>query len=115
MPSNSEPHPYHVMTKPIGAICNLDCQYCFYLSKQNLYPETRDFKMKDEVLEEYVKQYIKQPAEEVTFTWQGGEPTLMGLDFYKKVIAYQQKHNPENNLVLIFLCNCSHVDSHHRP
>lgn len=99
MPSKSAAHPYHVITKPIGAICNLDCQYCFYLSKQNLYPDTQDFKMKDEVLEEYVKQYIEQPADDVTFTWQGGEPTLMGLDFYKKVIDYQKKHNPENKTI----------------
>ncbi len=85
--------PFNVITKPIGAICNLDCEYCFYLRKQSLYPDTSDFKMTEDVLEEYVQGYLDQPAEEVTFTWQGGEPTLMGLDFYKKVVEYQEKYN----------------------
>jgi len=95
----SRPHPFHVITKPIGAVCNLDCQYCFYLSKRNLYPDTRNFKMQDDVLEEYIKQYIQQPAQEITFTWQGGEPTLMGLEFYKKVVKYQEKHNPDGKVI----------------
>jgi uncharacterized protein len=80
------------MTKPNGAICNLDCKYCYFLSKEMMYPGSR-FRMADELLETFVKQYIEsQRAPEVTFAWQGGEPTLMGLDFFERVIHYQQKH-----------------------
>ncbi|MXY27479.1 anaerobic sulfatase maturase, partial [Candidatus Poribacteria bacterium] len=69
------PRVFHVMTKPIGPICNLDCEYCFYLDKEKLYPETRSFRMTDAILEDYVKQYIEaQQVNEVTFAWQGGEP-----------------------------------------
>ena len=78
---------FHVMTKPIGPICNLDCKYCFYLEKENLYPDTRNWTMPPEVLERYIQQYIAaQPADEVHFAWQGGEPTLLGLDFFRNVI-----------------------------
>ena len=87
------PHAFHVMTKPIGPICNLDCEYCFYLDKEKLYPNTRSFRMTDEVLENYVRQYIEaQQVNEVTFAWQGGEPTLMGLDFFRRAVEYQKKY-----------------------
>jgi uncharacterized protein len=80
------------MTKPRGAICNLDCEYCYFLSKEMLYPGSR-FRMAAELLEEYVKQYIEaQRVPEATFAWQGGEPTLMGLDFYKLAVQLQRKH-----------------------
>ncbi|MCA9969331.1 MAG: anaerobic sulfatase maturase [Anaerolineales bacterium] len=83
---------FHIMTKPAGAICNLDCKYCYFLSKEMMYPGSR-FRMADELLETFVKQYIEaQQAPEVTFAWQGGEPTLMGLPFFERVIHYQQKH-----------------------
>ena len=87
------PRAFHVMTKPIGAICNLDCEYCFYLDKEELYPNTRSFRMTDEVLENYVRQYIEsQQVNEITFAWQGGEPTLMGVDFFRRAVEYQQKY-----------------------
>ena len=93
MLQTKSPRAFHVMTKPIGPICNLDCEYCFYLEKEDLYPETRSFRMNDETLENYVKQYIEaQQINEVTFAWQGGEPTLMGVDFFKQAIRYQQKY-----------------------
>ena len=80
------------MTKPSGAICNLDCKYCYFLSKEMMYPGSR-FRMADELLETFVKQYVEsQRAPEVTFAWQGGEPTLMGLEFFERVMHYQQKH-----------------------
>jgi len=82
------PLPYHVLAKPTGAICNLDCAYCFFLSKEQLYPGS-EFRMSDEVLKRYVKQYIQsQPGPEVTIAWQGGEPTLMGLEFFHRAVAY---------------------------
>jgi uncharacterized protein len=80
------------MAKPRGAICNLDCAYCFYLPKEDLYRGS-SFRMSDETLESYTRQYIQnQRVPEVNFAWQGGEPTLMGLDFFRKAVAYQQKY-----------------------
>src|ERR1041385_3514926 len=84
---------FHVMTKPFGPICNLDCTYCYYLEKEALYPKGHDFRMSDEVLEAYVRQYIgHQQAPEVQFAWQGGEPTLLGVDFFRKAVALQKKY-----------------------
>lgn len=81
------------MAKPIGPICNLDCSYCFYLEKENLYSGTRRWAMSPEVLESYIEQYIAaQPLEEVHFTWQGGEPTLLGVDFFRTAVELQRKH-----------------------
>src|SRR5688572_665124 len=82
---------FHVMTKPIGPICNLDCKYCFYLEKENLYPDKSNWRMQDAVLEAYVRQYIEaQDVPEVTFAWQGGEPTLLGVDFFRRVVELQK-------------------------
>jgi uncharacterized protein len=87
------PAAFHVMTKPIGPICNLDCTYCFYLEKEKLHPQGHNFKMSDEVLETYIIQYIgQQQAPEVTFAWQGGEPTLLGVKFFRKVVELQKRH-----------------------
>ena len=84
---------FHIMTKPIGPICNLDCKYCFYLEKENLYPNTKHWAMSPELLERYIEQYIAaQPLEEVHFAWQGGEPTLLGVDYFRTVIALQAKY-----------------------
>jgi uncharacterized protein len=84
---------FHVLTKPIGPICNLDCKYCFYLEKENLYPGEHQWRMSDEMLEEYIRQYIQeQPGQEINFAWQGGEPTLLGVGFFRKVVELQQKH-----------------------
>jgi uncharacterized protein len=78
---------FHVMAKPTGARCNLACDYCFFLKKEGLYPGS-DFRMSDEVVEAYVRQTIEgQAAPEVTLAWQGGEPTLMGLDFFRRAAA----------------------------
>ena len=91
-PATAPVRAFHIMTKPSGAICNLDCKYCYFLSKEMMYPGSR-FRMADALLETFVKQYIEsQQVPEVTFAWQGGEPTLMGLDFFDRAIHYQQKH-----------------------
>ena len=84
---------FHVMAKPIGPICNLDCTYCYYLEKEALFPKGENFRMKPEVLENYISQYIEsQKTLEVTFAWQGGEPTLLGLDYFKRIVELQKKH-----------------------
>ena len=91
-PTPVPPSAFHIMLKPRGAICNLDCKYCYFLSKERLYPGSR-FRMGNDLLEEYTRQYIEaQQVPEVTFAWQGGEPTLMGLDFFKQAVALQQKY-----------------------
>ncbi len=85
--------PFHVMAKPGGAVCNLDCSYCFYLEKEKLYPKSpRQPRMSDEVLESYIRQMIEAHPQEAAFAWQGGEPTLLGVDFYRKVVELQKKY-----------------------
>lgn len=86
--------PFHIMAKPHGPICNLDCTYCYYLEKENLYGKSgRDYRMRDEVLEAYIRQYIQaQPGEHVSFAWQGGEPTLLGIPFFERVLEFQNKY-----------------------
>ncbi|MGD8109263.1 anaerobic sulfatase maturase [Vibrio sp. TRT 17S01] len=87
--------PFHILAKPVGPLCNLDCEYCFYLDKSEYYPETKRFDMSLETLEAHVKNYIEsQPAgcREVTFGWQGGEPTMRGIDFYRHAVALQNKY-----------------------
>ncbi|MCC6485636.1 MAG: anaerobic sulfatase maturase [Armatimonadetes bacterium] len=87
------PQSFHVMLKPRGAICNLDCSYCFYLRKEALFERDSSFKMSDEVLESFTRQYIEaQSVPEVTFAWQGGEPTLMGIEFFEKALECQRKY-----------------------
>ena len=87
---------FHVMVKPIGSLCNLNCDYCFYLSKEKLLNSTCNWKMSDEVLEQFIKQYIEgHDYNENIFSWQGGEPTLLGLDFFKKVIELEKKYCPQ--------------------
>jgi uncharacterized protein len=83
---------FHVLAKPTGAICNMNCKYCFFLTKENLYPDSK-FRMSDELHEEYIRQMIaSQKVPEVSIAWQGGEPTLMGLDFYKRSIELEKKY-----------------------
>jgi len=83
--------PFHVMIKPRGALCDLECAYCYYLAKADLYPGSK-FRMSDEVLESFTRQYLEcQLTPEVTFGWQGGEPTLMGLDFFRRAIELQRR------------------------
>lgn len=87
----------HVIAKPIGPLCNLRCSYCFYLSKQELYTEVEGnrWRMTPETLEAYIQQYIEAQSElveEVNFAFQGGEPTLLGIEFFEEVIRLQQKY-----------------------
>ncbi len=86
--------PFHIMAKPYGPICNLDCTYCYYLEKENLYTGSgRDFRMSSDVLENYVRQYIEtHPLPTIQFAWQGGEPTLLGVAFFERVIELQKKY-----------------------
>ncbi len=80
-----------VLVKPAGPDCNLACTYCFYCPKAELYPGSPRHRMSDEVLKEFIGQYMAMSGEQVAFAWQGGEPTLMGLDFFRRVVDYQQR------------------------
>ncbi len=89
------------MVKTVGAICNLDCHYCYYLKKEQLYPKGSVFRMNDELLEKYISQHIQAtPKEIVSFSWHGGEPTLIGLDFFRKAVALQRKHLPPDKKLI---------------
>jgi serine-type anaerobic sulfatase-maturating enzyme len=92
LPTATKPRPFHVLAKPTGATCNLDCKYCFFLSKEMLYPDDR-FRMADDLLEIYIRQLLEsQPGPQVSIAWQGGEPTLMGLDFFRRAVALIEKY-----------------------
>jgi uncharacterized protein len=92
--SNAALPAFHVMAKPTGARCNLRCDYCFFLEKSNLYPDS-GFRMSDDVMEAFVRQTIEaQQVPFVTLAWQGGEPTLMGLDFFRRALAVEQDALP---------------------
>lgn len=92
MPEHAIPLAFHVMAKPTGARCNLDCAYCFFLKKEELYPGS-DFRMPDEVHEAYITQlFDAHQVPRITVAWQGGEPTLMGLDFFRRSMELQKKH-----------------------
>jgi uncharacterized protein len=94
---------FHLLAKPTGATCNLDCSYCFFLSKEMLYPGSR-FRMADELLEAYIKQLIDaHGTREVCIAWQGGEPTIMGLPFFERSIEFVQKHRKPGQQVLYTL------------
>jgi uncharacterized protein len=93
------PSAFHLLAKPTGAACNLDCAYCFFLSKEELYPGSA-FRMDDAVLEAYVRELLAaQSAPEVVVAWQGGEPTLMGLDFFERSLSYVEKYRKPNQRV----------------
>lgn len=84
---------FHVLAKPIGPICNLDCKYCFYLEKESLYPNVPKWAMPEDVLDAYIRQYIAaHDAPAVSFAWQGGEPTLLGVDYFRNLVRIQAKY-----------------------
>jgi uncharacterized protein len=101
-----KPNAFHVMLKPAGPSCNLNCTYCYYLEKRKLFPQVKDFRMSEELLENFIRQFIEaHQIPVVTFTWQGGEPTLMGLDFFRNVIKLQKKYASGKNIENAFQTN----------
>jgi len=87
---------FSVVIKPIGPKCNLACRYCYYLDKDQLYPKARRFRMSDRVLEAFTRDYIgaRRNEAEITFVWQGGEPTLLGRGFFRKALEFQRRYRP---------------------
>jgi uncharacterized protein len=91
---------FQVFAKPTGSLCNLDCHYCYYLKKERLYPPGEAFRMPDDLLEEYIVQYIDASAgPQINFSWHGGEPLLLGLDYFQKIVALQRRHQPRDQRV----------------
>lgn len=92
---------FQIFVKPVGAECNLRCNYCYYLGKKNLYPGKKSNLMDDEILENYINQHIEASTEDlISFSWHGGEPLLAGLDFYRKVVSLQRKHQPSGTKII---------------
>ena len=94
MPKNLQ----NVLIKPSGPDCNMACTYCFYTEKKHLFNETPVHRMNDTVLNEVVKQVMENSGPNINFNWQGGEPTLMGLDFFKKAVELEQKYGYQQNV-----------------
>ena len=106
------PLAFHLLAKPTGAICNLDCTYCFFLSKEMLYPGSR-FRMADDLLETYLRQLIEAHARspEVAVAWQGGEPTMMGLEFFRRSVELAEELRlPHQRLVYTIQTNGTLLD-----
>jgi len=101
MAQTAPPRAFHLLAKPTGAVCNLDCTYCFFLSKEMLYPGSR-FRMADEMLEAYIAQLLEAhgQAPEVTVAWQGGEPTMMGVEFFERSIQLERTYARPGQTIL---------------
>src|SRR3954468_7047797 len=90
---------FHLLAKPSGSTCNIDCTYCFFLSKEALYPNEKQ-RMSDATLEAYIQQLLESHrTPHVTVAWQGGEPTLMGLDFFRRAVELVEKHRKPGQVV----------------
>jgi serine-type anaerobic sulfatase-maturating enzyme len=95
------PPAYHLLAKPAGAACNLGCQYCFFLSKENLYPARESPLMDEATLESYIRQLMQSsPGPQVEVSWQGGEPMLRGLDFYRRSVQLAEQYRGPHQRVL---------------
>ena len=92
------PAAFNLMLKPAGSLCNLDCSYCYYLDKSEIYGG-REPRMTTDELERYVRTYIESCGiEDVTFNWHGGEPLILGLDFYRKAVEFEKKYAGEKRI-----------------
>jgi len=92
---------FQVFAKPVGALCNLRCKYCYYLEKRSLYRGEESLTMNDEILEKYIIQHIEATTDEtIFFSWHGGEPLMAGIDFFRKAVAIQKKHKPAGRTIL---------------
>jgi len=91
---------FQVFVKPVGPVCNLNCTYCYYLGKKQLYPNEEKFRMSYDLLEKYVIQHIQATTDDIiTFSWHGGEPLMAGLNFFRKAVAFQKKHKPAQSVI----------------
>jgi uncharacterized protein len=101
-----KPPAFQVMLKPIGPVCNLDCTYCYYLEKKDLYPGKTNYKLDEELLEIFIRDYIAaQDVPVVSFVWQGGEPTMLGVDYFRKAVEIQNKYARDKRIENSFQTN----------
>ena len=101
----------HVLAKPIGPVCDINCDYCFYLEKRALFGSTEHYRMPDEVLADYIQQYVdSQPTPVDEFVWHGGEPTLLGVDFFRKVVELQEPYRDKKQIRNNLQTNGLHLD-----
>jgi len=92
---------FQIFVKPAGAVCNMDCSYCYYLKKDRLYPGADSFRMPEPLLEQYIVQHIAAaPGGLITFSWHGGEPTVLGLDYFRRIVALERKHQPAGSRII---------------
>ena len=92
---------FQIFVKPAGPLCNLNCSYCYYIEKQHLYPKTEPFRMSVDLLELYISRHIDACREEVIrFSWHGGEPTILGLDYFRRIVELQKKYKPSNRQII---------------
>lgn len=105
------PPSFHLLAKPTGATCNLECDYCFFLGKEGLYPGAKS-RMTDETLEQYIRQLLEaHRTPEVTIAWQGGEPTLMGLEFFRRAVELGKQYaRPGQTVLHTIQTNGSKID-----
>ncbi|MBF9002116.1 anaerobic sulfatase maturase [Vibrio nitrifigilis] len=103
---------FQMIAKPSGSVCNIDCTYCFYLEKEKLYPDRKNhWKMDDETLASYIQKQIQsQKGEVIDFIWQGGEPTLLGIEFFAKALELQNKYKGTKQVQNFFQTNTIRID-----
>lgn len=112
-PAPRTTRPFFVLAKPAGPACNLRCGYCFYLEKKEMFGRATDTRMQEGTLEAFIRDYIAaQDAPEVSFGWQGGEPTLRGLDFFRKVVQLQRRYAGGRKVANTFQTNGVLIDAH---
>jgi uncharacterized protein len=92
--------PFQVFAKPAGAVCNLGCHYCYYLEKEHLTQTDHRLRMADDILEAYIVQHVEaSPDKVIRFSWHGGEPMLLGLDYFRNIVRLQLKHQPPGKVI----------------
>src|SRR5512139_1933289 len=97
---NKASREFQVFAKPGGSVCNLDCHYCYYLKTEHLYSKDEPSQMPESLLEKYIVQHIDAfPGSVINFSWHGGEPTILGLDYFRKIVELQRKHQSPNQRI----------------
>lgn len=92
---------FQIFVKPVGSSCNLNCTYCYYLDKGQLYPGKKTFRMQEDLLEDYIRQHIEaSPSSTIQFSWHGGEPTLMGIEYFRKIVVIQGKYKKSHQKII---------------
>jgi uncharacterized protein len=100
------PKAFQIMLKPVGPLCNLNCTYCYYLEKKNLFPGKTQYRLDEELLELYIRDYIaSQQVPVVSFVWQGGEPSILGVEYYRKAVELQKKYAGDRHIENSFQTN----------